>query len=240
MVSTVEVAEIAERCALLAHLTVAERQTVVENGRWRQLGVGEFFFHQGEPADLMYLIAKGRVRLTQLTLDGTQVILNYFGPGEGLGIIIALSNMAYPLSAEVVEQCTCIYWDKETMRHLMRHYPQLALNGMDMVAHRFAQLQERYQELATQRVEQRVARTLLRLVTQFGKQVERGILIDMALTREDLAQMTGTNLYNVSRILSKWEQEGLIYSERKHIVLCQPHKIVLIAEDLPSAKPALP
>lgn len=239
MVSTVEVATIAERCALLAHLTAAERQVVVENGRWRQLEVGAFFFHQGEPGDWMYLIAKGRVKLTQLTPDGTQVILNYFGPGEGLGIIIALSHMAYPLSAEVVERCTCIGWDTQTMHRLMRQYPQLALNGLDMVARRFAQLQERYQELATQRVEQRVARTLLRLVTQFGKQVANGILIDMALTREDLAQMTGTNLYNVSRILSKWEQEGFVSSERKHIVLRQPHKIVLIGEDLPPAKPAL-
>lgn len=240
MVSTAEVATIAERCALLAHLTAAERQVVVENGRWRQLNVGEFFFHQGEPADLMYLIAKGRVKLTQLTPDGTQVILNYFGPGEGLGIIVALSHAPYPLSAEVIERCTCIYWDTQTMHRLMQQYPQLALNGLDMVARRFAQLQERYQELATQRVEQRVARTLLRLVAQFGKQVEKGILVDMVLTREDLAQMTGTNLYNVSRILSKWEQEGLVYSERKHIVLCQPHKIVLIGEDLPPVKPALP
>lgn len=240
MVSAEEVAHMTNRCALLTQLTAMERQVVVKNGRWRQLDVGEFFFHQGEPATLMYLIARGRVKLTQLTPDGTQVILNYFGPGEGLGIIIALSNMAYPLSAEVVELCTCLYWEKETMRQLMLQYPQLALNGLDMVAHRFAQLQERYREVATQRVEQRVARTVLRLVTQFGKQVANGILIDMALTREDLAQMTGTNLYNVSRILSKWEQQGLISSERKHIVLCQPHQIVLIAEDLPFVKAALP
>jgi CRP-like cAMP-binding protein len=240
MISEAEVAKVADGCALLAPLTEVERRAVVENGRWRQLDVGEFFFHQGEPAELMYLIARGRVKLTQLTPDGTQVILNYFGPGEGLGIIIALSNMAYPLSAEVVEVCTCIYWDKETMRRLMLQYPQLALNGLDMVARRFAQLQERYQELSTQRVEQRIARTLLRLVTQFGKQVENGILVDMALTREDLAQMTGTNLYNVSRILSKWEQQGFVYTERKYIVLQQPHQIVLIAEDLPSVKSALP
>ena len=240
MVSPAEVAHMTDRCALLAHLTPVEQQAVVENGRWRQLNIGEFFFHQGEPANLMYLIARGRVKLTQLTPDGTQVILNYFGPGEGLGIIIALSQMAYPLSAEVIELCTCLYWDQETMHQLMLQYPQLALNGLDMVARRFAQLQERYQELATQRVEQRVARTVLRLVTQFGKQVDNGILIDMALTREDLAQRTGTNLYNVSRILSKWEQQSLIFSERKRIVLCQPHKIVLVAEDLPFVKPALP
>ena len=104
-------------------------------------------------------------------------------------------------------------------QELMHDNAQLALNGMRMVGQRFGQMQSRFQELATQRVEQRVARALLRLVRQFGRRVDEGVLIDIAISREELAQMTGTNLYNVSRILSKWEHAGwsmpcLLYTSR--------------------------
>ena len=93
--------------------------------------------------------------------------------GDGLGIIVALIDMPYPLSAEVVEACTAVAWDRQTMKQLMLHIPQLALNGMEMIGQRFAWLQTRFQEVATQRVEQRVARALLRLVRQFGKRGAR-------------------------------------------------------------------
>jgi CRP-like cAMP-binding protein len=84
--------------------------------------------------------------------------------------------------------------------------------------------------MATQRVEQRIAQTLLRLTRQFGKRVDEGVFIDMAISRQDLAEMTGTNIYNVSRILSRWEQNELIRSKQKHITLCNSHALVLIAE----------
>lgn len=182
---------------------------------------------------MLYVIVAGRVKLSQVTADGQQVIVAYFGPGEGLGIVMALNQQPYPLSTEAIEPSTAIGWRREVMLELMRDNAQLALNGMRMVGQRFGQMQSRFQELATQRVEQRVARALLRLVRQFGRRVDEGVLIDIALSREDLAQLTGTNLYNVSRILSKWEQSGWIVSSRKRITLKKSHELVVLAEDLP-------
>ena len=76
----------------------------------------------------------------------------------------------------------------------------------------------------------------MRLTRQFGRRTPNGVLLDMPLTREDLAQMTGTNLYNVSRILSKWEQAGYIQTGRGQIVLGKVHELVGIAEDLPTPR----
>lgn len=231
--------QIATRCMLLRDLPVAERQAVIDRGLTRHFAQGSFLFHQGEESVTMYLLLSGRIKLTQVTADGHQVIVNYFQPGDGLGIIVALSNMPYPLSAEAMEDCTVLAWGRDTMHRLMQQYPQLALNGMEMIGRRFARLQQQFQEVATQRVEQRVARALLRLVRQFGRRTVEGVLVDMPLTREDLAQMTGTNLYNVSRILSKWEQDGLVVTGRKQVTLCRSHELVAIAEDLPlPASPA--
>mgnify|MGYP001826234693 FL=1 len=114
----------------------------------------------------------------------------------------------------------------------MLQMPQLAINGVELVSKRFAGLQARYQELATQRVEQRVALTLLRLVRQFGKREADGVLIDMLMSRQDLAEMTGTNLYNVSRILNKWEQAEIVRLGRQRVVITNAHKLVVISEGI--------
>ena len=115
----------------------------------------------------MYILVEGHVKLTQVTAEGEQVILNYLGAGDGFGIIVALIEIPYLVSAEAVELCTAVSWPRDTMKQLMLRYPQLSLNGMELIGKRFAWLQTRYQEIATRRVEQRVARALLRLIRQF-------------------------------------------------------------------------
>jgi CRP-like cAMP-binding protein len=168
-----------------------------------------------------------------VTPEGHQVIIRFLGPGEGMGIIVVLSNTIYPLSAEVVTDCTALKWDYEATVLLMEDFPRLALNGLRLVAGRFHELQNRYRELATERVERRVARALLRLARQTGRRTERGVLIDLPLSRQDLGEMTGTTLYTVSRILSNWEQQELIETGRERVTILNPHGLVIIAEDLP-------
>lgn len=199
----------------------------------RRVRSGEYFFFQDDPATTFYIVQEGRARLSQLTPEGHQVIIRYLGPGDGMGIIVALSDTVYPLSAEAVTDCLALAWEAEAVAHLMEHYPRLALNGMRLVAGRFRNLQNRYRELATERVERRVARALLRLARQTGKRTEEGVLLDLPLSRQDLGEMTGTTLYTVSRILRGWEQKGLIASGRERVVICNPHGLVTIAEDLP-------
>lgn len=224
--------QIVTRSFLLRKLEDASIQAILDEGHLKRVGTGGYFFHQGEEAEWMYILYAGRVKLTQLTPGGEQVVVNYFGPGQGLGIIVALNEAPYPLSAEAVEPCTAVGWHRDEMRALMLRHPQLAMNGMRMMGKRFTRLQERLQDLATRRVEQRIARALLRLVRQFGERVEDGVRIDIPLTRRDIAEMTGTNLYNVSRIMSKWEQDGWIRSQRRQVTLVKAHELVVLAEDL--------
>lgn len=232
MAMTAAMQEVVQQCALLAGLTMTEQEVVLGNGRFYQIPQGAYFFHQGEEAETLYLITAGQVKLTQVNENGSQVIVNYFGPGNGLGMVVALSNMPYPLSAEAVGVCQAVAWHRDTMKSLMLRYPRLALNGLEMIARRFVSLQERFNDVATRQVEQRVARALLRLARQFGKRVEQGVMIDIALSRQNLAEMTGTNLYQVSRILSKWEKAGVVTLQRQTVILCKAHELVVIGEDL--------
>ncbi len=226
------VEELTSRCFLFRKLDLDTRQSILDAGRVYRVAEGAYFFHQGEDATHMYLLCSGRVKLVQLSAEGEQVVINYFGPGQGLGIIVALNNTDYPLSAVALEDVEAVAWHRDDMHALMLQHPQLALNGMQMMGERFTRLQARFRDVSTRRVEQRIGRALLRLVRQFGRRVDEGVLIDIPLSRQDIAEMTGTNIYNVSRILSKWEQQGWIVSHRKQIILRKAHELVVLAEDL--------
>ena len=227
-----ELLDILNRAPLFSGAGLAERRAALQVAQHCRLDKGAFFFHQEETAVAFYIVVEGRVRLSQLTPEGHQVIIRFLGPGDGMGIIVVLSNTIYPLSAEVTADCTALKWDYEATVKLMKDFPQLALNGLRLVANRFQELQNRYRELATERVERRVARAVLRLARQTGKRTEHGVLLDLPLSRQDLGEMTGTTLYTVSRILSNWEQQGLIETGREQVTIINPHGLVTISEDL--------
>jgi len=221
------------RSPLFRGLSAQALAEAMNIARERHVPRDTFFFHQEEEANTFYLLVQGRARLSQVTPDGHQVVVGYVGPGQGLGIVAALGDVPYPVSAEAVEDCVALVWTGGKMVHLMERHPRVAVNTLRLVVNRFRDLQDRYRELATERVERRVARSLLRLATQTGQKVTEGILIGIPLSRQDLAEMTGTTLYTVSRILSQWEQRGLVATGRERVVICHPHGLVAIAEDLP-------
>jgi CRP-like cAMP-binding protein len=152
---------------------------------------------------------------------------------EAFGLIACLSEARYPVSAEAVEDSAALAWERQVIGQMMEREPRMALNAIRILAGRVQEVQDRLRELATERVERRIARALLRLVRQTGRQIPEGVLIDFPITRQDLAEMTGTTLYTVSRTLSGWEAQGLIQSGRERIVIRFPHGLVAIAEDLP-------
>ncbi len=221
------------KCELFHNLDADSLVNVIEAATRRHYAGSSFVFYQEDEANTFYVLLQGSVRMTQITPEGDQVIVHFFGPGQGVGIIAVLGQFAYPLTAETVEDCLFLVWDSQLMNQLMEKYPRLATNAARMLAIRFKELQDRYRELATERVERRIARTLLRLAKQLGQKVDDGILIKMPLSRRDLAEMTGTTLYTVSRTISKWEQDGLVKTAREQVTICLPHGLVKIAEDLP-------
>lgn len=214
-------------------LDETELREVVQVAQRNDHAHDSFLFYQGDAATRFYIILQGRIRLIQLTYEGHQVILGFVGPREGVGIIAAFDQADYPVSAQAVHACVTLSWDRATLNVLMERYPIIALHTLHMVANRFVELQNQYRELATERVERRVARALLRLIAQAGQHIDGGVLIDFPLSRQDLADMTGTTIYTVSRIFSSWEQQGLIESGRERVVIRQADRLTNIAEDIP-------
>lgn len=191
----------------------------------------EVLFYQEDPADVFYVLIEGRIMLSQLTPEGDQVTLHYLSPGEAFGIIAVLREIRFPVTAQAVEPSQCLAWSEEMMKKWLLHYPQIAINSIRILSKFILNFQDRIRELSTERVERRIARSLLRLAGQSGKHTENGISLGFKLTRQDIANMSGTTLYTVSRTLSKWENQGLVDCQHSAITLKEPHFITKIAED---------
>ncbi len=217
---------------LFDQLTIQDLDEIASAAKQRNYKKNTYLFHQGDPAKRFSVLVKGKVKLTQLTEDGQQIILRYVSPGEAFAVIAVLSKISYPVTATAVNQVSVLSWEDETMLDLMQKHPQLAINSLSILAERIQEFQDRFRELATERVERRIARALTRLASQTGRKLDHGILIDITLTRQDLAEMTGTTLFTVSRILSQWEKDGLVSSQREQVTILAPHQLVVIAEDM--------
>ncbi len=215
-------------------------ESILAAAHSRKFAQGGLIFEQGEPAETVYLLERGRVRLGQVTEDGQQIVLRYATPGTLFGLVGMVSRGSYPVTAEALEPCVALAWSGERLREFARQHPVMTQNAMHQMAETISEFQARYRVLATERVERRIARTLLRLASQAGVEVPHGVLIDLALRREDLAQMCATSMYSVSRTLANWERQGLVDSRREKVIILNPHGLVQIAEDLPPRSPDPP
>jgi CRP-like cAMP-binding protein len=218
---------------LFGNLERSAREEIIAAAAPVRRARGARLFRQGAPAQLFYVLRQGRVKLTQLTADGQLVLIRLVVHGEAFGGVAALGQRTYPVSAEAAEDSVALSWTGRTMDRLLRAHPQLAINFIELLTERLHDMQARYEELATEQVEQRLARMLLRLVQRAGRRVEGGVLVDVRLSRQELAEMTGTSLFTVSRILTRWQQAGVIETRRQRVLVRHPHGLVSIAESLP-------
>ena len=209
---------------------------VLRQATIRKSAQGDFLFHQGDPANVFYIVIKGQIKLTQVNSEGEQVVLHYPGPGNAFGIVAVLREVPFPVSAQAVEDSELLAWDEATLRDLMFEYPQLSINAIRLLSRFIQDFQNRIGELSSENVTRRVARAFLRIAEQAGRKIDQGVEIDIRLTRQDIAEMSGTTLYSVSRIMSGWERDKLIRSQSGRITILQPHKLVAIAEDLADPK----
>jgi CRP-like cAMP-binding protein len=222
--------------SLVAHLPLfagfkpEELDEILREARSARYPKNTAVFEQGEDAHSFFLLLHGHVRAAKTTPTGEQIVVRYVSPGETFGLAMAIGLTQYPATATAVDDSVVLAWPTGTWPRLVEKFPALATNTLQAVGARLQETHTRVLEMSTQQVEQRVAHALLRLANQSGKKLDHGIEIDFPISRQDIAQMTGTTLHTVSRILSGWEQLGLIESGRQRIILREPHKIVVLAE----------
>ncbi len=204
---------------------------ILKHSIHRSVEEGGFFFFQGDAAEYLYILVSGQVKLLQSNPAGQQVNLRTLYPWQMFGALGAVRNEAtYPASAQAIEDSSALAISSQTVKEMLQTKPYLAAGLMNLMTYYIQEMQARYRELATEHVQQRIARALLRLASQSGQKAEDGI--ELKLSRQDFAEISGTTLYTVSRVLTEWERQGLLSSGREHIRILDPHGLVRLAEGL--------
>jgi CRP-like cAMP-binding protein len=215
---------------MFAGLSPAEQDELLREARSIRYAKDSAAFDQGAEADRFFLLLHGHLRVEKSTSQGHQSVVRYVSAGELFGVAQAMNLTHYPATAVAAVESIALAWPSSSWHRLIAKYPSLAASALQTVGSRLQDTQARVMEISNEQVEQRVAHALLRLAKQAGRKVDSGIEIDFPISRQDIAEMTGTTLHTVSRVLSAWESEGLVEGGRQRIVLRDPHRLHGLAE----------
>lgn len=203
---------------------------ILDQATVRRVSENTAFFNEGEAAENFFMLLDGYVRLTRITKQGEQVVALHIPPGQLFGIAKAVERKTYSVTAIAASEGLALCWPTEQWDLIARTCPGFLTVTYQTVGARMSELHDKIVDMATKHVEQRIAQTLVRLVKQAGRKTAQGYEIGFPISRQDISEMTGTNLHSVSRFMSAWQKLGIVASTRKRVVVCKPDDLALVAD----------
>jgi CRP-like cAMP-binding protein len=225
---------------MFSGLNPGEQEELLREARSVRYPRGTAVFEQGAEADRFFVLLHGHLRVEKTTPQGQQTVVRYVSAGELFGVAQAMNLSHYPATAVAAVDSIALAWPSSSWQRLIAKFPSLSSSALQTVGSRLQDTQTRVIEISNEQVEQRIAHTLLRLAKQAGRKVEAGVEIDFPISRQDVAEMTGTTLHTVSRILSAWEGQGLVEGGRQRIVLRDSQRLHSLAEGNKDDRPGTP
>jgi CRP-like cAMP-binding protein len=214
---------------LLTGLSEDERRDLLAAAQPRLLKPREALGAQGEPADHVSLVQVGHLKLGQVNAEGAETLIRFIGPGDCYGAIALSPGKRYPVSAVAVEASRVLVWPRATIAALAGRIPQIRINLFEEVTRRMSGVLSAAQDLAAERAPLRIARALRRVAEHGGEPSPDGIHIVHPITRQEIADLTGTTLFTVSRLMSRWESDGLLRTGRASVTIVDPEGLELAA-----------
>lgn len=191
----------------------------------RSFKSGEFVFWDGDEPDWFYIIAEGKIKVLKHSSSGKDFIIAFFGPGEMFGEVAVFENKPYPASSQAADETTVLGIKREDFLAFLANRPQVVLRIINVLGGRLRDAQGRLRDIAGERVEQRLARTLLMLSSKLGP--------DLPFTRQEIADMAGTTTETAIRVMSRLKDGGIIRSGRGKTVILDETKLRLLSEGPP-------
>ena len=211
--------ELLSQTSFFSHLPAEGLDAVNSHFREVHFQAGDWIYHPGDPADRMFVVAAGQVKLLQHGPDGKDVVFQLAAAGDLIGALAAIRTTTYGDGAQAHSDCCLLQIARDDFQALLEQQPGITMKVLEFAGAQLEEAREAISGLSSGSVEQRIARTLLRLAERHGEQAEEGLLIQLSLPQQDLAAMTGTTIETVSRTLSQLRQQGVIRSGRRWIAI---------------------
>ena len=200
-----------------AEIPMADSISIVSSAQERQYPRRHTLFFEGDPVRQVVLLTSGFAKITQLSANGQEVILRLNGPGDVLGGVGRCSGCDHCSTARTVQPTTALVWETAQFDAVCDRFPRLRRNIGHSLERRLNELEVRFREISTEKVSPRLSSQLMRLMNQVGKPTDGQV--EIALSRRELAQLTGTTLFTVSRLLCQWESLGIVSARREAVLV---------------------
>jgi CRP/FNR family transcriptional regulator len=227
---TLAVPDLLKTSPIFRRLTPEDRDRLGAVSRARRYARGETIFEEGSPSEFFYTIASGRVKIFKMTPAGKDLILEVFGAGDPLGAVAVYDGRPFPASAVALEDTVCVLVARQAFFALLEQHPSLVRGLLVGLTHRLIELTSRLAELSGGRVEPRFARLFLKLADESGCPARGGTFIPMPLSRQELADLTGTTIETCIRIMSRWSKEDIVRTDKDGFVVLDRKALELLGQ----------
>jgi CRP-like cAMP-binding protein len=229
-----------EGFALFAELTPADSKAILSAAHEKRFSRKKIIFSEGDPVRHVTMLLSGFVKVTQMELNGSEVILRLNAAGEIVGSYRACVNCIHSSTAQAVQLCVALVWEAAVFEKLLARIPTFRRNTVRALEERLLELEQQFQEVSRERVGSRLAKALLRLSDRLGRSTNGHV--EITLSRAELAQLTGTTLFTVSRLLCRWQSLGIVENKRECVLVRDLAALVKLSrgEDDPDAMVCAP
>jgi CRP-like cAMP-binding protein len=223
--------QIVKSVPLFLSLTPQDWESVADMLIGRCYPKDAYIFHAGDPPEALYIVWIGQVKILRHSEEGRDIVLDVIGPGHMFGEMAVFDGAPYSASAQAMEDVAVVAILRPDFFRLLEKYPSVALAVISELSRRLRNANDLVHSLAVERVERRIARMLLKLAAATAQRNTNGLVIDLPLTRQDIADMTGTTVETAIRVMSRFRKQGLITTERGRVVILDPEGLRNVAEE---------
>jgi len=211
--------EVLRSSSIFRRLGPEDRERVAAIAHVKRYSRGDRIFREGDPSDAFYTVTGGRVKIFKMLPTGREVILEIFATGDPFGAIAAYEGRPFPASAMALEDTSCLILPRGEFFALLEAHPSFVRGLLVGMTQRLVELTNRLAELSGGRIDARLARLFLKLADSSGKPDRGGVFIALPLSRQELADLTGTTIETCIRIMSRWGKENVLRTEKDGFLL---------------------
>jgi CRP-like cAMP-binding protein len=210
-----------------------ELQALAASARAESYRVREYVFMEGDAADWFCVVRSGRIKILRQSRAGKEVVLELLGPGEPFGGVAVIEGRPYPASAQAAQASVVLKIPREPIVALAERRPAIIREMALMIGRRLRDAHDSVKSLAVDSVEARLAAALLRLAEREGAPGPGGLTLPFPLTRQTLADMTGTTVESAIRVMSRWQKDGIVRDDGGRLLLPDLDELRALAEGEP-------
>jgi CRP/FNR family transcriptional regulator len=215
-----------KKVPIFAELSEEELEMVAKLVKTRKYRKNMFIFTEGEPGEAVYFVKTGKVKISKMVEDGREHVLNIMQEGDIFGEVVLFNGGNYPATSEVIEDAEVGILRNEDLENLMRQNVDIAIDMLKIMSRRLKNASSQIRDLALKDALSRTAGLLLKLSEAFGTETEEGVVINLSLNRQELANMVGLTRETVTRVLSDLKRTKVIETDKNQITILNKRKLI--------------